>query len=83
METGQEVPDVDPATFDQKKIAADPATSRVAPANPAQVKRLPNQALVYRLEDESGKLEMLILPIEGKGLRSTLYGFLALDAEYS
>jgi Na+-transporting NADH:ubiquinone oxidoreductase subunit C len=53
----------------------------VAPANSAQVKRLPNQALVHRLEDESGKLDMLILPVEGKGLWSTLYGFLALDAD--
>lgn len=80
LETGQET-DTDPASFDQKKAAADPETSKTAPPNAAKVKRLPNQALVYRLENESGDLELLILPIEGKGLWSTLYGFLSLDAD--
>jgi Na+-transporting NADH:ubiquinone oxidoreductase subunit C len=81
LETGESLPDVDPEGFDQRRIASDPATSRVAPENDAKVRRLPDQALVYRLEDEGGGLEMLILPIEGYGLWSTLYGFLALDAD--
>lgn len=81
LRTGEPVPDRDPETFDPRRVAADPATSRPAPPNPAGVRRVPNQALVYRLEDENGRLEMLILPIEGKGLWSTLYGFLALDAD--
>ena len=39
--------------------------------------RLPEKALVYqRVED--GAVRSIILPIEGKGLWSTLYGFLAL-----
>jgi Na+-transporting NADH:ubiquinone oxidoreductase subunit C len=80
LETGQET-DTDPAGFDQQEAAADPETSKAAPPNAAKVRRLPNEALVYRLEDESGELEMLILPIEGKGLWSTLYGFLSLDAD--
>jgi Na+-transporting NADH:ubiquinone oxidoreductase subunit C len=80
LETG-EMTDVDPGNFDQREAAADPETSRPAPDNRAKVRRLPNQALVYRLEDENGELDMLILPIEGKGLWSTLYGFLALDAD--
>ncbi|HSF13978.1 MAG TPA: Na(+)-translocating NADH-quinone reductase subunit C [Vicinamibacteria bacterium] len=80
LETGEPLPDVDPATFDQRKVASDPATSSEAPRNPAGVERIPEQALVYRLE-EGGKLKLIILPIEGKGLWSTLYGFIALDAE--
>ncbi len=80
LKTGEET-DVDPVGFDQRKATADPKTSEAAPPNTAKVRRLPNQALVYRLEDESGDLEMLILPIEGKGLWSTLYGFLSLDAD--
>jgi len=80
IKTGHELPDVDPGTFDQRKEAADPKTSREAPKNPAGVERLPDEALVYRLEDQ-GQLELVILPIEGKGLWSTLYGFLALDAD--
>ena len=80
LKTGEDT-EVDPAGFDQRKAASDPETSEVAPPNTAKVRRLPDQALVYRLENESGDLEMLILPIEGKGLWSTLYGFLSLDAD--
>jgi Na+-transporting NADH:ubiquinone oxidoreductase subunit C len=81
LETGEELENVDPENFDQQEVAADPATSRPAPENRAKVQRLPNQALVYKVEEEGGKLQMLILPIEGKGLWSTLYGFLALDTD--
>ncbi len=68
---------VDVATFDQRKAAKDPAASRVAPANNAGITRLPETALVYQKVD-GDEVEMLILPIEGKGLWSTLYGFIAL-----
>lgn len=70
----------DAATFDQKKAAADPATSRIAPPNEAKVARLPNQGVVFKVVD-NGELKGLVLPIEGKGLWSTLYGFLALEAD--
>ena len=51
--------------------------SRVAPTNRAGITRLPLKSLVY--ERVAGdEIELLILPIEGKGLWSTLYGFLAL-----
>ncbi|MFQ5792182.1 MAG: Na(+)-translocating NADH-quinone reductase subunit C [Acidobacteriota bacterium] len=81
LATGDEVPDIDPRSFDQRKEAGDPATSRPAPDNPARVERLPNHALVYQLVGEDGELRLLILPVEGKGLWSTLYGFLALDPD--
>lgn len=81
LQTGEELPDVNPLSFDQQKAAKDPQTSRPAPRNSAQVQRLPNQALIYKLKDDQGTLEAVILPIEGKGLWSTLYGFLALDAD--
>jgi Na+-transporting NADH:ubiquinone oxidoreductase subunit C len=80
LETGKELPEVDPATFDPKKVAGDPKTSRPAPPNNAGLDRIPTQALIYRLE-ENGELKLLILPIEGKGLWSTLYGFIALDED--
>lgn len=81
LETGEELPDVNPLTFDQREMTSNPDTSTEAPRNPAGVERLPERALVYRLEDDRGELELLILPIEGKGLWSTLYGFLALDQD--
>jgi Na+-transporting NADH:ubiquinone oxidoreductase subunit C len=71
---------VDAATYDQRKATKDPTASRAAPVNNAGITRLPALALVYqRVEDE--KVQSLILPIEGKGLWSTLYGYLALGTD--
>ena len=47
LATGEPQADVDVATFDQQRRARDPATSSEAPSNPAKVKRIPNQALLY------------------------------------
>jgi Na+-transporting NADH:ubiquinone oxidoreductase subunit C len=80
LQTGEEVTDVDPLTYDQRASTSDPNTSIAAPKNAAGIERIPDRALVYRLEDND-ELELLILPIEGKGLWSTLYGFIALDAD--
>ncbi len=81
LATGDALPDIDPTGFDQRKATTDPSTSRLAPSNNAQIQRLPNQVLVYEVRDASGAIEMVILPIEGKGLWSTLYGFLALEGD--
>ncbi len=73
------------ANFDQQKVKKDPAQSKAAPKNNAGVARLPNKALIYMVsaadmgEGGSGfKLSQYIFPVEGKGLWSTLYGFIAL-----
>ena len=82
LETGQEVSDIDPLTFDQKREAANPKSSRLAPDNPSRIKRLPNHALVYEVRGSGGDLEAVVLPIEGYGLWGTLYGFLALESDF-
>ncbi|MCG8459800.1 MAG: Na(+)-translocating NADH-quinone reductase subunit C [Holophagales bacterium] len=79
LETGEELTDVDPSTFDQQRAKKDPSQSSVAPPNNAGVQRVPDRALVYKAFAEDGSLEMLIVPVEGYGLWSTLLGFLALD----
>jgi Na+-transporting NADH:ubiquinone oxidoreductase subunit C len=77
LESGEYDDSVDAATYDQRKAAKDPATSRAAPPNNAGISRLPSKALVYqRVADD--QIQSLILPIEGKGLWSTLYGYIAL-----
>lgn len=81
IRTGEELPDVDTSTFDQRKLKNDPEMSHEAPQNQARVSRIPNRALVYKAFDESGALEMVVLPVEGYGLWSTLYGFLALGSD--
>lgn len=81
LETSEEVTAVDPATYDQQKAKADPAMSREAPPNDSVIKRLPKYAVVYHVLNDAGEVEMVVLPVEGYGLWSTLLGFLALDAD--
>jgi Na+-transporting NADH:ubiquinone oxidoreductase subunit C len=80
LATGAPAPEVDADAFDQRKAAQDPATSSAAPENRAGVTRLPEHALVYHVVQD-GELQSIILPIEGRGLWSTLYGFIALSAD--
>ena len=81
LATGAERDGFDVTTYDQRRAAADPSTSRPAPDNAAQVQRLPEVALVYEVRGPSGELEMVVLPVSGKGLWSTLYGYIALDGD--
>lgn len=80
VKSGTVAGDVDVATVDMRAAVADNSKSYAAPENAAKVLRIPNQAVVYKVM-ENGKATMLILPISGKGLWSTLHGFLALDAD--
>ena len=80
LESGAYVDSIDPAGFDQRKAARDPARSTEAPPNNAKVTRLPREAVVYHVLKD-GEVEGLIVPISGYGLWSTMYGFLALDVD--
>ena len=77
LKSGSPAKGVEAATFDQRRAQKDPATSTAAPDNAAKVFRLPNNALVYHVLKD-GKTDTLILPIEGYGLWSVLYGYLAV-----
>ena len=79
--TGEPVPDVDPNEFDQRAATIDAATSQVAPENNAGLPRVPNHAVVYEVRAADEALELVILPVSGMGLWSTLYGFVAVDAD--
>jgi Na+-transporting NADH:ubiquinone oxidoreductase subunit C len=80
LETGEYAQDIDPLTYDQRRASRNPDTSRRAPDNPANVRRLPNHARVFLIQP-TGEVEGIILPVEGYGLWSTLYGYLALAAD--
>ena len=80
LKTGEVVDSVDAETYDQRVAARDPARSEVAPENAARVLRLPRLAVVYELRD-GDDVKALILPIQGYGLWSTMYGYLALEAD--
>jgi Na+-transporting NADH:ubiquinone oxidoreductase subunit C len=80
MRTGTFAEDasIDIAEYDPRRARDADATSMAAPLNSAGVERIPNYTIVYEVL-EGGQVGKMIVPIEGKGLWSTLYGYLALD----
>jgi Na+-transporting NADH:ubiquinone oxidoreductase subunit C len=73
---------LDPETFDQRAAAKDPELSVKIPREKdlAGIGRREKYSLVY-LVKKDGKLDQVILPIDGKGLWSTLYGFMAIGGD--
>lgn len=71
---------VDPTSYNQRKASMDPATSEAAPENAARVLRVPEHVLVYHVM-RGGEIDGIILPIQGYGLWSTMYGYLALEKD--
>ena len=82
LETGAYAEDIDPETFDPAEAAKDPAQGVQIPSDIdiAKVGRRAKHALVYLVRSQ-GEVSKIILPISGYGLWSTLYGFLALEAD--
>ncbi len=84
LETGDVVTDIDEATYDQKAAAKDP-TGELSVSLPPEkqtfgFKQHEKYGRVYLMK-ENGKLQKVILPIYGKGLWSTLYGFISLESD--
>ena len=65
LQSGEAVPDIDPSTFDQRKARNDPDSSREAPPNNSSISRLPNQAVVYQVLNDSGELQMVVAAHRG------------------
>ena len=82
LQTGAYVEDIDPQTFDPEQAAKDPDLSVPVPSeiDIAKVRRRAKHARVYLVRAD-GEIGKIILPISGYGLWSTMYGFLALEAD--
>ncbi len=80
--TGNYVEDMDAVAYDQRKAAKDPAQNILIARvdDIASIKRKAKIAKVY-LVKSGDAIESIILPVHGYGLWSTMYGFLALDAD--
>ncbi len=82
LETGEFNETIDIETFDARKVAGDPQLGMEIPRQDdvAHIKRRSKYAKVH-LVMKNGKLDAMILPVSGYGLWSTMYGFLALEAD--
>lgn len=83
LETGEFTEEVDLETYDQMKALKDSNLSQnlTKDQDLAKIGRVEKYAKVYFAENDEGE-QILILPVRGYGLWSTLYGFLALEGDY-
>lgn len=84
LATGKFVPPdtISPDDYNQLKAAMSSDLGRplAKEEDMAGIRRLEKYSLVYLVRDNN-MISQLILPIRGKGLWSTLYGYLAIDAD--
>ncbi|MGJ0491741.1 Na(+)-translocating NADH-quinone reductase subunit C [Methylobacter sp.] len=82
IETGEYVENMDVAAYDQRKAAKDPAQNIAIPADKdiAHIRAKAKIAKVY-LVKKGDDIQSIILPVNGYGLWSTLYGFISLAAD--
>jgi len=76
LETG-EILDVDPTTFDESKVPSDNIPTKL---DVAGIKKRARQQVVYFVKND-GVVELIVLHVAGKGLWSTMKGFLTLEAD--
>ncbi|PQO36245.1 Na(+)-translocating NADH-quinone reductase subunit C [Bremerella cremea] len=69
----------DPANYSPDEARENDNLNRQVTGLPG-IEKTEKYAVVYVIEDD-GELHGVVLPIYGKGLWSTMYGFLALDAD--
>lgn len=79
LASGQLAPEdrIDARSYDQRAARNDPATSSAAPTNAAGIRRLPEYAVAYFVMKD-GKIDQVVIPVEGLGMWGTMYGFLSL-----
>jgi len=84
LETGEFSDTADSTTFDSRVAARDPQSSYSIPKelDRAAIKVRSRYMDVYLVKEEN-RIQQIILPVYGKGLWSTMYGFIALAKDYN
>ncbi|MDD4914027.1 MAG: Na(+)-translocating NADH-quinone reductase subunit C [Methylococcales bacterium] len=82
LKTGEYVDSIDADEYDQRKAAKDPARNEVIPTDKdiASIRVKAKYTKIYLVRN-GDQLQSIILPVNGYGLWSTMYGFLALDPD--
>jgi Na+-transporting NADH:ubiquinone oxidoreductase subunit C len=84
IDTGLFSTAVDPADYDARAARNNPELSVAIPDDEdlANLGRREKYAVVY-LVWNAGQLQRIILPVYGQGMWSTLYGYIALEADFN
>lgn len=82
LSTGEYVDTIDPNQYDQRQAAKDPEMGVKIPPDRdiAQIRRRSKYAVVYLVKEE-GQTKLILLPVHGYGLWSTMYAYVALERD--
>lgn len=78
LDTGELDTSKDPATYDMYEAAQSSSEGHALTNDPASIKRIATDGSAYILVKDN-QIDRLILPVQGYGLWSTMYGFTALS----
>lgn len=73
----------DAAIYDVAKAARDPNLSTPLQDDVANVGGKPKLGKVYISKDDSGKIDLIVLPFNGAGLWGQIYGLITLDKDFN
>ncbi len=84
LQTNTWADNIDPTKYDEVKAAKDPkqAVKLTSVQDLAGIRQHARYKTLYMVK-KGDAVETLILPIHGKGLWSTLYGFMALEGDFN
>jgi Na+-transporting NADH:ubiquinone oxidoreductase subunit C len=69
--------------FDERAASRDVTNSHKLENDTAGINRRADNAVIYLVQDEAGKLQTIVLPIVGSGLWDLMYGFVGLETDLS
>ena len=67
--------------FEERAAARDVANSQKLVNDVAGINRRANSAVIYLINDETGSLQTVVLPIVGSGLWGLMHGFVGLETD--
>lgn len=71
----------DPLLFDERRNSRDATKSEKPDNDMAGINRRSNNAVVYLVSNDAGKVETIVLPIIGSGLWDLMYGYVGLQPD--
>lgn len=81
IDTGEQVPAENVMDFDTRMAAINPETSHKIKKDIAKIKTRANNIRIFKVNDDQGQLQTVVLPIYGKGLWSIIYGFIGMEKD--
>jgi len=81
LESLEKEEEKNPLSLDPKKDSQREETSILVEENKAKLQRIPRKITIYKIKKQDGSFYSWVLPIQGKGVWSHMYAFLALDQD--